>query len=569
MLCANSSPMSHLSCTNRDFNINALFYNINDGCVEDFTGRGVKDLQAGLLCTPLPADVTFHDDPLRVLRAIRFASRLNYTLDWSLIAAARQEVIRVAMQHKVSRERVCKEIDGMLQHSNARPALSAMLLHDLGMLDVCLPLHLYLSAEGSASGSTSTAPIPHYRVSRYCHPLCSLWFDDASGTVLQQCAACREYQCHSKELATCSDGCLNWPCWMSMSVEVTMWVQALLRHKFQAIAQASSSDLHWIPALRQQLAWRCRGADLTDVNVDLNTHCEAENNAKILFWSSLLSVTGGITIQEVHVAPPTAPGGGGGGKKGQQHQQQHVPKDLSLSERILREQLKMDNHTAKGSQVVLDAALSLLELLQLDEPQAIVAFEHVSVADYIANYRAETVLASRLDILSVAHWLRTVKERWEDALVVAWGFVLAWIHRHRPGFTPLYRPYDTASRLEEAADVCFAQLQSFLAPSDPSRSQSVLVMVLDRFATFIQAIDAHRLRDIWLMKPLLDGGALQRHLQAKGPIMGKLMEAQILWQIQYRFSFATAEETTAALVAHLHTVLAEEMAHPSFTGKTR
>ena len=50
----------------RDFTINALFYNINDDCIEDFTNHGLDDLRKGLIRTPISAFITFKDDPLRV-----------------------------------------------------------------------------------------------------------------------------------------------------------------------------------------------------------------------------------------------------------------------------------------------------------------------------------------------------------------------------------------------------------------------------------------------------------------------------------------------------------------------
>lgn len=61
----------------RDLTINALFYNLRTGEVEDLTGRGLDDLEARLVATPLPATVTLLDDPLRLLRAVRFATRCD------------------------------------------------------------------------------------------------------------------------------------------------------------------------------------------------------------------------------------------------------------------------------------------------------------------------------------------------------------------------------------------------------------------------------------------------------------------------------------------------------------
>jgi tRNA nucleotidyltransferase/poly(A) polymerase len=79
----------------RDFTINALFYNLNEGTVEDFSGRGLQDLRSGLIRTPLPPKETFLDDPLRVLRAVRFASRFGFELEAGLLDAASDDEVRL------------------------------------------------------------------------------------------------------------------------------------------------------------------------------------------------------------------------------------------------------------------------------------------------------------------------------------------------------------------------------------------------------------------------------------------------------------------------------------------
>lgn len=91
----------------RDFTINALFFNINTKKLEDYT-NGVEDLKAGILRTPLDPEVSFGDDPLRVLRAFRFSSRFNFSLDESLIPAARK--ISTEFRRKIARERIESEI---------------------------------------------------------------------------------------------------------------------------------------------------------------------------------------------------------------------------------------------------------------------------------------------------------------------------------------------------------------------------------------------------------------------------------------------------------------------------
>ncbi|XP_062202111.1 tRNA nucleotidyltransferase cca2-like [Phragmites australis] len=118
----------------RDLTINSLFFNINNNSVEDFTGRGIDDLKKGLIVTPLPAKATFLDDPLRVLRAIRFASRFNFTLAENLKEAASDEKVKSELGSKISRERIGHEIDLMM--SDKRPVKAMCHICDLGLFYV-------------------------------------------------------------------------------------------------------------------------------------------------------------------------------------------------------------------------------------------------------------------------------------------------------------------------------------------------------------------------------------------------------------------------------------------------
>jgi tRNA nucleotidyltransferase (CCA-adding enzyme) len=79
-----------------------------------------------------------------VLRAIRFSSRLHFSLDPVLIAAARDPSIRQSLLEKVSRERIYKECEGMMNHSQSRPALSFLLLYSCHILDSVIPVDHYL-----------------------------------------------------------------------------------------------------------------------------------------------------------------------------------------------------------------------------------------------------------------------------------------------------------------------------------------------------------------------------------------------------------------------------------------
>lgn len=99
----------------RDATVNALFYNLDKAELEDLTGHGLEDMKAKLLRTPLEPYQTFKDDPLRVLRLIRFASRLGYHIHEDAQKAMQNDDIKDALKLKISKERVGTEVDKMLR----------------------------------------------------------------------------------------------------------------------------------------------------------------------------------------------------------------------------------------------------------------------------------------------------------------------------------------------------------------------------------------------------------------------------------------------------------------------
>lgn len=107
----------------RDATVNALFYNLHTGQVEDFTG-GLADMKAKLIRTPMEPLQTFMDDPLRVLRLVRFASRLQFSLDADTRKAMAHPRVLDALKLKISRERVGVEVEKMLKGINLPMARS-------------------------------------------------------------------------------------------------------------------------------------------------------------------------------------------------------------------------------------------------------------------------------------------------------------------------------------------------------------------------------------------------------------------------------------------------------------
>jgi poly(A) polymerase len=119
----------------RDFTVNALLMDF-DGNVHDRLGRARGDLQSRLLRTPTDPLQTFSDDPLRMLRAVRFAAQLGFELAPDIIPAMRRMKDRL-VPPVVSAERVADELSKMLVSERPRRALE--LLDEGGLLEAVLP----------------------------------------------------------------------------------------------------------------------------------------------------------------------------------------------------------------------------------------------------------------------------------------------------------------------------------------------------------------------------------------------------------------------------------------------
>jgi tRNA nucleotidyltransferase/poly(A) polymerase len=119
----------------RDFTINTLLMDL-EGDIHDRLGRGHADLEAKILRTPAPPEQTFNDDPLRMLRAIRFAAELGFTLAPEIPPAMRRLRDRLTPP-VISAERIADELRKMLVAE--RPGLAIELLDQGGLLEVVLP----------------------------------------------------------------------------------------------------------------------------------------------------------------------------------------------------------------------------------------------------------------------------------------------------------------------------------------------------------------------------------------------------------------------------------------------
>lgn len=120
----------------RDFTINAMAFGLNADnfgeLVDPF--EGMEDMEAQLIRTPLDPDTTFSDDPLRMVRAIRFATQLDFRIEPETFAAIRRNRERIKI---ISRERIAAEVEKIMR--SPRPSKGWRLFDESGLLELVFP----------------------------------------------------------------------------------------------------------------------------------------------------------------------------------------------------------------------------------------------------------------------------------------------------------------------------------------------------------------------------------------------------------------------------------------------
>jgi putative nucleotidyltransferase with HDIG domain len=120
----------------RDFTINALALSLNKDNFGELLDPfdGINDLNNKIIRTPLNPDITYSDDPLRMMRAIRFATQLNFTIEKTSLEAISKNSERL---HIITRERIIDELNKIL--SSAKPSIGFLLLERTKLLPQILP----------------------------------------------------------------------------------------------------------------------------------------------------------------------------------------------------------------------------------------------------------------------------------------------------------------------------------------------------------------------------------------------------------------------------------------------
>jgi len=120
----------------RDFTINALALSLNDANFGDLLDpfNGMQDLEDKIIRTPLNPDITYSDDPLRMMRAIRFATQLNFEIEASSLAAISKNAHRLKI---ITKERIVVELNKIL--AAKKPSKGFLLLEKTKLLPQILP----------------------------------------------------------------------------------------------------------------------------------------------------------------------------------------------------------------------------------------------------------------------------------------------------------------------------------------------------------------------------------------------------------------------------------------------
>ena len=120
----------------RDFTINAMAISLNNNdygtLVDPF--NGIQDLEHKIIRTPLDADITFSDDPLRMMRAIRFATQLRFEIEYETFEAIKRNAGRIKI---ISAERISDELNKIML--SKKPSVGFNLLFDSGLLQLIFP----------------------------------------------------------------------------------------------------------------------------------------------------------------------------------------------------------------------------------------------------------------------------------------------------------------------------------------------------------------------------------------------------------------------------------------------
>jgi len=462
----------------RDLTINTLFYNINTGQVEDWTGRGFDDLRRGVVATPMAPLTTLLDDPLRVLRSVRFAARLRFNMDAELIQAAKDDRVKLALAQKVSSERVGGEIDLMLRSPD--PVGAMRLLVNLQLADTVFPLKKFLSPNSSSKDQTIQESVTT-RNANFCFSKTRRLFDRGHELL----STCHDH------LADCR---LSPPLWCSSS---------------NTYPQAAFGAVH------QNLV-------------------DDEEAQRLLWFAAFLKPFRDECEREKAMAP-------GGDVKTSRRKSTRKANRSSLS-KLLVDELKRPTRDADAVEVIMKTADDFQSLLDAgcDVSATVILLNDISITyDTVGGKGnggdAWGVLRCQMGGRPVDPAAREQDPVWEHAM--QFRLLCSKVIR-RAG--PLWRAALFLAIAEQlgALDDLTAIEGDVVDESQEERRQGVI----ERFDAFASALQHMSLIGIWNQAPLLRGEQIQTLLPGlpKGPAFRDVMEEQQNWMITHPGADASA-----------------------------
>lgn len=158
----------------RDFTINAMAVCLNKArfgeVIDPF--NGIEDLRAGIIATPLDPDTTFSDDPLRMMRCIRFATQLNFYIEDETFAALERNRERIGI---ISYERISDELNKIMLAQT--PSKGFVELHRCGLLELIMPELTLMDNVETKNGRSHKNNFYHTLevLDNICHHTDNLW----------------------------------------------------------------------------------------------------------------------------------------------------------------------------------------------------------------------------------------------------------------------------------------------------------------------------------------------------------------------------------------------------------
>lgn len=552
----------------RDFTINTLFYNVNNESIEDYTRTGIQDLlTTQMIRTPLNAYVTFKDDPLRILRAVRFGSRYNFGFNKALVIAARNVEIHSVLETKVSRERMLQELDGMLHHHTIRPLLAFMSIAYLGVFDIVFKVPYLCNVNSSTViemdtsngnyGSTGGCNVVQIAEGRSGQSARAYYRSIMSTSVPVRTATCESTPGEDGTIDTKEETEMD----MTRQSALTMLVTEC--HGWVPHSCVTLVWTHVLTMLRMRSDWPQCLSEATTTRYDNNnahdaaavpplSRDDATNNIVIptsLLCEAMNGTNKLSSLRSIYLAAAT--NGLNDIYQGENH------KLIPLSVLLLKDSLKVNVSTLKEVTVIFEAiprfqqwttAIHMSQDIISNDNDGKNGKDGGKSSVFKSVEMANNGLCSREE---AGLLLRTVKTIWRDVLWLSCADHIA-ATKKSPLLPILLDPtvIDTpkaSSNTTEESDMYYSSehiLQSVTLDEET-------LHIISLYGHLEAHIENMHLENVWTLKPLVDGKRIMREIGVpSGPLVGQIMEEQLKYQLRM------ADEChEAALKEHLRAYL--------------